>query len=508
MFEVKKIFAVIAAIIGGSILLFALLVVLPVRPIQLDYPKGEHLLIKNIAVVDVKNDTILPGRNVWIVGNKIHSIDVEEIVIPNEIRILDGSGKFLMPALWDMHVHLMQLSPAIGYPQFIAHGVMHVRDMRGALNNRDVFASSKASLEQWNQHVQTGEWVGPMVHSYSTPALDGPHRMYSSLPDYFNCATPEDAIRLVKHVKEAGYNHIKVYNNLSRESFFALAKEALAQEITLVGHKPYRITAIEASNAGMKSLEHGKFLLWESTYQRDDIIRHENPQRLDNTNFRRHLIDDHDSVLVKDIFKTLVKNGTYYCPTLLTRKADAFADDEQFRNRYDILNPILRFLSFEDLDQTISEDTSQFGRKTYRDFYFKSREVTYQAYKNGVKIVAGTDVPELPGSTLHEELQELSDSGIPVGEVLRMATLYPAQYFNQEYLYGSVETGKLADLVILEANPLEKISHTQDIHSLIVQGKYIDESQRKALLAQSVKKSTSIHVTVQLIWGMLLFLTV
>ncbi|MBC6365838.1 amidohydrolase family protein [Algoriphagus sp. AK58] len=508
MFQVRKILAVIAVIIGGSVLLLALLVVLPVRPIQLDYPKGEHLLIKNIAVVDVKNDTILPERNVWIVGNKIQSIDTNEIAVPNDTKILNGSGKFLMPALWDMHVHLMQLSPAIGYPQFMAHGVMHVRDMRGALNNRDVFASRKASLEKWNRQVQKGEWVGPLVHSYSTPALDGPHRMYRSLPDYFNCATPEDAIRLVKHVVEAGYNQIKIYNNLSRESFFALAKEAQAQGITIAGHKPYRVTAIEASNAGMKSLEHGKFLLWESTDRRDNIIRHENPERLDNTNFRRHLIDDHDTVLVKDIFKTMVNNGTYYCPTLLTRKADAFADDDQFRSRYDKINPIFRFLSFEDLDQTISEDTSKLGRKTYRDFYFKSREVTYQAYRNGVKILAGTDVPELPGSTLHEELQELSDSGIPAGEVLRTATLYPAQYFKLEHLHGSVEEGKLADLVILHANPLENISHTQQIQSLIVQGRYINEPQRKDLLEQSVKKSKSIQVTIKLIWGMLLFLTV
>jgi len=508
MVILKKCIIGIISAICFCLLLFLALVLIPMRTLSFDKEISTSTLIRNVSIVDVKNDTILPARNVLVVGQTIKTISTDEIEISGEMRQLDGTGKYLIPAFWDMHVHLMNLSPAIGYPMFIAHGVMHVRDMRGALNNRDLLASDISKVKDWNDLVSKRELMGPMVHSYSTHALEGPHRMYRSLPDYFNCATPQDAIKLVRHFKESGYNQIKVYNNLSRDSFFALAKEAQIQGMEIVGHKPFRITAIEASNAGMKSLEHGKFLIWESTPKRDEIINHPNPGSLDNTGFRRQLLDEHDPELLKEIFDTFVVNQTYYCPTLLTRKADAFADGPDFRKNYDQVNFIFRFLAFEDLDQTISEDPTAFGRNTYVDFYKKSLEVTYEAYINGVKILAGTDVPELPGSSLHEELEELSFAGIPNFEVLRTATLYPAQYYNLESLYGSIEEGKLANLILLNENPITSISNTKEIHSLFIKGDYIDENKRKSILAQTNKLSKSLTATANLIWAMILFLTI
>lgn len=495
-------------LLGIASMFFLMLVIIPLKPFRLEKSDSPIILITNITIVDVKKDTLLPSRDVLIQDQVIQAIDTEPLTYAGKILHIDGTGKYLIPALWDMHVHLMHYSPVLGYPQFLANGVMHVRDMRGALNKRDLFASDISYLKEWNVSVEKGDMLGPIVHSYSTPALDGPHSMYRSLPDFFNCETPEDAVQLVRHFKNLGYNQVKIYNNLSRESFFAIADEANRLGLDIVGHKPFRISAIEASNAGMKSLEHGKFLLWETTSRHHEIIHHPNPGSLDNTAFRRHLIDDHDTLMLQEIVKTFVANDTYYCPTLLTRQADALADDSAFRSRYKDINFIFRFLAFEDLGQVVSEDSTELGRRTYRDFYAKSRELTYQAYKGGVKILAGTDVPEMPGISLHQELQILALAGLPAFEILRTATLYPAEYYQLAQYYGSVEVGKMADLVILDKNPVLDISNTQSIHSLVVKGRYIDHGQRKALINKSAKRSKSVWMTAKLIWAMLLFMTI
>ncbi|MDO1451370.1 amidohydrolase family protein [Rhodocytophaga aerolata] len=480
----------------------------PLPQIALDEQAFHVYLIKNISVIDLENDTILPARNILVEGNFIRSISQNEPeVLPNR-QIIDGSGKFLLPALWDMHAHLMHLSPAIAYPLFVASGVTHIRDMRGAINNRDLFASSVSLTKEWNAAVQEGKLIGPWVHSYSSFAVEGPHPMFKRSPHYFNCSNGQEAKMLIGHLKAHEFTQVKIYNNIPRQSFFALAAQAKLASLDVVGHKPYSVSAIEASNAGMKSLEHAKFLLWESFSGADQVVVTANAGKIDNTHFRKRLLAEHDTVKLGQILETLAKNRTWYCPTHLTRKADAYADNARFRKRYEQINPILRFLSFEDLDATISEDSSADGRQIYMDFYLKSSQVSYQAYRQGVKILAGSDVPELPGSSLHEELEELSLAGLPPFEVLRTATLYPAQYFNLQSQYGSIKEGKVADLIILNTNPVSDVGHTRNISAVIFNGNYIGEAQIEALISQTNKLSNGILVSAKLLWAMLLTMTI
>jgi imidazolonepropionase-like amidohydrolase len=504
----KKLLTYSFICLAGGIGVFALLVIYPLpqrAPAKQDY---NAYVIRNISLIDVENDTVLPGRNILIRGNRIAAVSENEFdVLPNQ-GIIEGAGKFVLPALWDMHVHLMHLSPAIGYPLFVANGVTNVRDMRGAINNRDLFASTVRQTKEWNAAVQLGKMVGPRVHGYTSFAVEGPHRMFKGSPDYFNCTNAEEAKKLVHYLKAHGFTQVKVYNNIPRESFFALAAEAKRIGLDVVGHKPYRVTAIEASNAGMKSLEHAKFLLWESFSGANEVVTDAHPGKLDNSDFRKRLLAEHDTVKLRQILETFARNRTWYCPTHLTRKADAYAGNARFRKRYDHINPLLRFLSLEDLDATLSEDTSAAARKVYLDFYLKSSRISHQAYRQGVKILAGSDVPELPGSSLHDELLELSLAGLPAFEVLRTATLYPAQYVHAEDQYGSIEAGKVADLVILNANPVTDISHTRNISAVFFDGNYIANAQVKRLISHTNNLSNGIPVSAKLIWAMLLNMTI
>jgi imidazolonepropionase-like amidohydrolase len=460
-----------------------------------------------VTVVDVLNDTLLSDQNVLIQGRHILQVSpgplIEFIDTNNNNRIVDGKGKYLIPALWDMHVHLTRLAPHMAYPALLVHGITNVRDMRGAFNETDPFAGVQSRLQKWNTAVTAYQLAGPRIHGFTSFAVEGPHPMFKNSPRFFNCSTPEEARELVTYFARNKISLIKTYNNIPREAFFALMREAKAAKITVAGHKPVRVSTAEASDAGMKSLEHARFFLWDSYQGAEDLLRLSDPGKADNTALRMKILEGHDTLKLNQLFETFRRNGTWYCPTHLTRKADAFAEDSAFRLRYKDMNPILRFLAFEDLDATVQEDSTALGRQIYKDFYYKGLEVSQKAYKHGVKLLAGSDVPELPGSSLHDELHELSQAGIPNFEVLRAATCYPAQYYHLEGVYGSVTPGKVADLVLLSGNPIHDIRNTRKIEGVFFEGLYLDRSKISGISKEVDKISKSFTISVKLVWDML-----
>ncbi|WPP49917.1 hypothetical protein [Catalinimonas niigatensis] len=137
---------------------------------------------------------------------------------------------------------LTKRSPNSAYAQFVINGVMHVRDMRGTYNNRDHFASTPYRIREWNQKVTNMELLGPIVHSIPSFAIDGPNPMFDNSPEYFNCANSEQAKMLVKYFQEQGVTLIKTYNNIPREAFFILMREAKKAGIEVAGHKPARVS--------------------------------------------------------------------------------------------------------------------------------------------------------------------------------------------------------------------------------------------------------------------------
>jgi hypothetical protein len=493
------------------VIVFFALVLYSIKKIGFPQQDCEVLLIKNISIIDLKNDRVYRNQNIKLRGKIIESISIGsadvENVEANRTKIIDGTDSYLIPALWDMHVHLTKQSPYVAYPAFIQNGITHVRDMRGAHKERDPFAGVQSNLEQWNNEVNNYTLLGPRLHGFTSFAIDGPNAIYNGLPTFFNCATSEDASKLVTYLKQKKVTLIKVYNNIPREAFFTLMREAKKAHIDVAGHKPVRVSTIEASDAGMKSIEHARFFIWDSYSGSDNLRQRENPNSTVNTALRYQMLQQFDTVILQENFNALKRNNTWYCPTHLTRRDEAFADDKYFRARYDHINPLLRFLSFEDLDATIQEDTSALGRKVFMDFYIKGLEITGKASKQEIKILAGSDVPELPGSSLHEELVELSKAGLTPFEVLRTATLYPALYYGLENVYGSIEKGKRADMIILSANPVEDINNTKAIKAVIFDGKYIDETVIKGLKESVEKNGRSIVMSAKLLWDMLIYIT-
>lgn len=506
--KLSKCFQFLAIGIFAVLMIFCILVVLPFS--QIGFPKKNYdkLLIENVNIVDVKNDTILRNRFVLVSGNQIDQITSKPIALKSkDLQIIDGKDKFLIPALWDMHTHLSKRSPNSAYPEFVINGVMHIRDMRGAYDDKDPFASTPARIRKWNKEVKELDLLGPLVHGTTSFAVEGPHPMFEDCPDFFNCSNEREAKELVNYFIQNKVDLIKTYNNIPRDAFFTLMEEANAAGIDVGGHKPVRVSTIEASNAGMKSLEHGRFLIWDSFPGAEALRNNDNPKLKNNTNLREQMLLEHNSSLLNANLEALKRNQTWYCPTHLSRKADAFADNGIFRTRYDSINPILRMISFEDLDAVIQEDTTKRGRKIYKDFYLKGLKITETANKKGVGLLAGSDLPELPGSSLLDELQEFSKAGLSNFEVLKTATLNPAKYYDLESQYGSIEEGKYAEFVILSQNPIDDISNIKKIIGIIYQGNYIGGTEINSLKHKIFSINNSIMMSSKLLWDMLVYTT-
>ena len=496
-------------VILTCIVVFVTLVFIPYSNIGFPENGYSEFVINNVNIVDLKNDTILKNQHILVEGKRIKEISSEPIRRNNNNQLsINGTGKYLIPALWDMHVHLTKRSSNSAYAQFVTNGVMHVRDMRGSYNDRDHFASTPIRIRKWNQKVTDMELLGPIVHSIPSFAIEGPNPMFDNSPEYFNCANSEQAKMLVNYFKEQGVTLIKTYNNIPREAFFTLMGEAKKAGIEVAGHKPVRVSTIEAANAGMKSMEHARFLIWESFKGSQKLRNSDNPKEQDNTELRRLMLDNHDTLLLKENLEALKNNNNYYCPTHLTRKADAYADDERFRTRYDEINPIFRFLSFEDLDVTLQEDTTDLGREVYHDFYSKGLEITKTASEYGVKVLAGSDVPELPGTSLIDELQELSATGLSNYEVLRTATLNPSEYYDLDTIYGTIEAGKSADLLLLSQNPIQDISNLKGIYGIISNGTYLNKEEIENLKQKIHSRNNGLLMSAKLFCDMLMYMTI
>lgn len=195
------------------------------------------------------------------------------------------------------------------------------------------------------------------------------------------------------------------------------------------------------------------------------------------------------------------ENGTWYVPTHLTRRVDAFGDDPLILDdpilKY--LHPLMKWQWLEDVNKTIDEDPSPEGRQTYKDFYEKGLELTGQAHRAGVKVLVGTDYI-VAGITVHNELEQLVLAGLSPLDALRAATIFPAEYFGLQDDYGQVKNGMNADIVLLNANPLENIKNSLAIDTVIFNGNYYDRNALDELEGLVVKRARSWSIACKILW--------
>ncbi len=430
--------------------------------------------LTNVTVIDVRGGKARPGMTVTIVDGRITAI------VPNGTpgeatgRRIDASGKFLIPGLWDMHVHLLfgDWFPGardISLPLFIANGVTGVRDM----------GSDLEPVLEWRKAIDAGTLLGPRIVTPG-PMLDGPEPRF---PSSIAIKTPEDGRHAVRELKRRGADFIKFQSLIPRDAVFAIADEAKKHGLVVAGHVPDAVRASEASTAGQKSFEHLIGIFEGSSPAEDEFLKgSKGPGRF---------LAAYDPKRARVLAELLAKNRTWQCPTLVWERGGNLIDENDFPH-----DPRAKYVPSYWKDKTWRRFTDQITHEfntddlaTRKRFVEKELEVVGALHRAGVPFLAGTDTPPgvfvFPGFSLHEELQLFVRAGFTPREALETATLNPAIYLGLEKRLGTVETGKFADLVLLDANPLEDIRNTQQISAVIVRGRYLARADLDSLLAHA-----------------------
>ncbi len=388
---------------------------------------GGSVAIEHVSVVDIETGERVGDQTVVIRGNRIAGVGRANTVdIPNGARIVDGRGKFLIPGIWDMHVHALR-SPIRVLPLAIANGITGVRDMGAKLYN----------AVEARDAIRNG-MVSPRLF-LAGEGLDGIEVPPTGLPPHPIVRTPDEGRAIVQRLDEGGVDFIKVHNGLARDTFYAVADEAKKRRLPFDGHLAPDTDIIEASDAGQRAIEHLSGLQDACAADPASLRSEaENPPPIEINVDRCEATIHH-----------LVQNGTWLTPMVGAP-----------------------------------------GRGNPRTRQF-NLAITRMASEGGLRLLAGTDWPGRgfalgdysgTGRTIMAELAGLVEAGLTPQEALRTATINPAILWNIRSDLGSVEVGKLADLLLLDGDPLADIANTGRIAAVIANGRLIDSDARQQLL--------------------------
>lgn len=430
---------------------------------------------------------------VVITGNRITALGkTSETEIPEGAQVVEAKGKFLIPGLWDMHVHIFnQVSrrpPNTWYfPLFIANGVTGVRDLWTKPEDMH-------QVGEWRHLQSAGKLTAPRIAAVGT-IVDGPTgaeaRNMALLqlgPTVNFVSTPDEARRFVRELKAAGIDFVKPYSNLPRETYLALADECKKQGIPFAGHVPTEVDAAEASSVGQQSLEHLLQILESSSSRSQELFQV--PGRKWSSKHEETMLDTFDEERFKELVALLARNQTWQIPTLAISRVHLFRWNLRMIRNDSWLRyiPAAEVASWKEPLPTEDREPTNAEKAIGRRLWKKRLEAVRRMNEAGVPFMAGSDVGNpyiFPGFTLHDELALLVDAGLTPMKALQAATRNPALFLGLSDSLGTVEEGKIADLVLLGANPLKDIRNTQQIRAVVVNGRYLDRAEVDKLLAQA-----------------------
>jgi imidazolonepropionase-like amidohydrolase len=464
--------------------------------------RAEKTLIKNVSIIDVEKGVTIPNQDILIENGEIKEIG--ENLTQSHAQIVKADGKFAIPGLFDMHAHSLKSAPYLAHPLFIANGVTALRDMGGCLDDNDPFIACAKDKRNWNNAIKVGTMIAPRYDQLTSLAINGDKEIPAQFDTTLGATTPNGAQERVKYDKTRGIDFLKTYTMLSREGYFALAKAANENSMYLAGHLPLAVSGLEAIEAGQRSFEHAFLFITECFPEMKNLRNLSDPREIYTNTLRLKMIGDHDKQLCSTLHKKMVASGVAFVPTHTTRKLDAFAINETFRNdpRLKYIPSPLRFGWLQDANNMAAR--AEGGDQTsYMDFYEFGIMQTGIAHKAGVTILAGTDAPDsfvFPGFSLHDELDHFIKAGLSPLEALRTATLDPAKFLGLEGKAGVIKIGARADLVFLNANPLENIKATRDIDTVILAGTVYSRDDLDYLLQAVEGKASGWTMWPKFLW--------
>ena len=434
---------------------------------------AQSLTITHARLIDVINGKVQPDTTVVIKGNRIVGVTRSAKANPKAGQVVDAHGQYLIPGLWDMHTHVFFGHTAVDgndliLPLFLANGITGVRDMGSDLD----------SVLHARDEIAAHRLLGPRM-VVSGPMLDGPKSHYKAA---IGITTPEDGRKAVDMLKTRGADFIKVQSGVPREAYFAIAAEAKKDGIEYEGHVPDAIRASEAVSSGQRTFEHLIGIFEASSPDEDKYLTGKKTPGM--------FLETYDPAREAKIIQLLAKNQVWQCPTLFWERGQWLVDAIDYTKDPDIAYAGHSWVTTEwpGSQKSILKSLDTDPLSVRKKFVDHELDIVRKLHTANVPFLAGTDTPAgvdvIPGISLHLELQRFVAAGFTPLEALQTATLNPAKYYHRLNDYGTIQPGRIADLVLLQANPLDNIANTRTITGVVADGRYMSQQEMDQLRAK------------------------
>lgn len=467
-------------------------------------PAAADLAIRGVTVVDVEGGRLLPSQTVLVRGNRITAVGASAgVPVPAGATVVDGTGRYLVPGLWDMHAHLPPGPPwvyTVGAPLFVANGVTGIREMFSECTVCPADSTGMTSLkgmQRMREEIRAGSIVGPRL-LLSSAAIESPpgSEGWEAI-----VRSPAEAAAAVDSAVAHGVDQIAVFAGTTHEAFAAIAERARHHQVALAPLLPVTVRPEESAAFGVRSRESvNEWVLACAA----DADRHraamtaavaedaaDGAGKAGQGRWLRYRLARTDTLYATfdasrcaALASRVGRAGGWQVPRLaqMWRRSRLARPDAAASARREYVWPSAREWWLPLIDSTLA-NAATMARTAKR--VEREREIVGMLHRAGVPILAGTeagDVDVLPGFSLHDELALLVEAGMSPLAALQAATLEPARYLAATDSMGTVAVGKVADLVLLDANPLADIRNTTRIRAVVANGRLLDRAALDAML--------------------------
>lgn len=443
-----------------------------VKPVQVE------LLISNAQIVDVLNGKILPSQFIAINGDSIvETGSMSEMDAFEAQQISDAKNQYIMPGLWDNHVHFRGGDSLINenknlLPFYLKYGITTVRDAGGDIT---------PAILNWRKEISNQRLLGPQILT-SGPKLDGTKPAWAGS---IKVVTDSEVSKALDSLQEIGVDYVKMYDgNLTKDSYYSIIKQAEERGLKTTGHMPLSANILTAVEYGLDGSEHLYYVLKACSSKADSL------NKIDvNYSFMSEIANSFDSAKAIQVYKILAENNVFITPTLYIGGVlgNLLEHDHELDSLLPLMGPGIKETYQMRIDRAKRAAASGNNNRLELAKVFKS--MIKPMYEEGVQILAGSDGGAYnsyvyPGESLHGELRALVLAGLTPQEALTTSVIYGPAFFEMQHKYGGVSKGKNADLLILRKNPLNNIDNLLTIEAIFVGGKSINIPELDQLIYQ------------------------